>query len=67
MTTDAERTKKYLANDGVICPYCGENHVSPDAGHDYGGAGNRVSINVHCNRCGKAWTEEFTLTGVTWA
>jgi hypothetical protein len=52
---------EYVESDGIPCPYCRSNDV------DYSGdlrlKGNKVYHDCDCSDCGKAWVEEYTLTG----
>jgi len=59
-----EQLAKYMAASGLGCPFCD----SPDLhtgemtfGYDVA----KVYVPVHCNRCSKEWTDEYTLTGVS--
>jgi len=53
---DAETKKKYLASDGVRCPYCGSEDLT----------GGPVEIDagiamqdIVCDSCEKTWTDVY--------
>lgn len=57
-----KKIKEYVKSGGVSCPYCdskdiraGETDTQDDA----------IFRNVVCENCGKQWTDEYTLTGMT--
>jgi transcription elongation factor Elf1 len=53
--------QKYL-NDPDECPFCGSIDITASNG-DFGY--KTAFRDVQCNDCGKIWTEEFKLTGIT--
>lgn len=54
-------TQKYLDNPNE-CPFCGSSEIS--AGHgDFDS--DFATRDVECYCCGKIWTEEFKMSGVT--
>lgn len=59
MPLTEEQRKKYLDEGGVNCPYCGSDEIdnwAPDCdGH--------IFVRCLCLDCGKAWVDEYTLTG----
>ncbi len=46
----------------VHCPYCGSQDIVGRA-RDY--EGNYVYQGIKCQVCGRTWTDEYTLTGIT--
>lgn len=54
--------KEYLDNNANLCPYCDSDEISGEEGEFESTVGYR---NVSCRDCGRSWTEEFSLTGVT--
>jgi len=57
----AEQIKTYLAND-TKCPYCGSESLN---GGERTLALGRASQAMQCDTCGRGWTDEYTLTGIT--
>jgi hypothetical protein len=57
-----EQVARYIAQHGVVCPYCGERGtieggaVEVDAGY--------ASQRVGCSACNETWDDLYTLTGV---
>ena len=53
-------SEEYAAAKGIKCPYCrSEDTTSEGLDAD----GDLARATVACNKCGKSWTDEFTLTG----
>jgi|ERR1039458_7146311 hypothetical protein len=56
-----EQKKQYLANEGVVCPFCqSDDVVSGSVETDSGYA----TQDITCNVCDEEWTDVYTLTGV---
>ena len=60
MAIDEKLKQRYLS-DPNICPFCKSPHIS--AGH-IEADGEYAWGSVHCNNCGKNWTDNYTLTGI---
>jgi hypothetical protein len=57
----SEQKQRYIAIDGVRCPYCGEDDL------ECGGRtfdGNRVRIPVTCLVCDKVWIDVYVLKAI---
>jgi hypothetical protein len=62
VTGDEELRDKYLKTKGVRCPYCDSSDIeggSKDTQDD------AVFQSITCGSCNREWTDEYTLTGVT--
>jgi transposase-like protein len=60
--TDEQR-QNYLKQDGVRCPYCNTTDIESLGPAEVSSSG--VFQDIHCNGCGRNWTDEYTLTGIT--
>ncbi len=57
-----EQLRKYQADDGDICPFCGSDRVDIDDGlRTYVG---RVEEDKLCLNCEEEWTDVYTRTAV---
>jgi transposase-like protein len=58
-----EQRAQYILEGGVSCPFCRESdlhcgEVTVDGGYCF--------QNATCAECGATWTDEYTLTGITY-
>ena len=53
--------KKYIANAGNTCPYCGSNDM--DCSKFHSDSANAWQ-NIACGVCGKEWRDVYTLVDV---
>ena len=60
MLTD-EQVQAYLQASHK-CPCCKSQDIEGGA-FDF--EGDHVYQDIKCNRCGRTWTDEYTLTGIT--
>jgi transposase-like protein len=60
MLTDEQRQAYLRANHK--CPYCRNEDI---VGGSYEYEGDHIYQDVKCLVCGRTWTDEFTLTGIT--
>ncbi len=58
-----ETEQKYLDSNGQICPHCDSINIDVYSGIQVDS--NFAYQDVKCLSCGKTWTDEFTLTGIT--
>ena len=52
----------YIANGGCSCPYCGSDKIE---GSDISTNVGNMYQDIYCQNCGRQWTDEYTLTGIT--
>jgi predicted Zn-ribbon and HTH transcriptional regulator len=57
-----EQLNLYLSLNGTICPFCKSENIG---GGDFDTGNTMVFLPIRCDNCGKEWTDEYTLTGVT--
>lgn len=62
MALTDEQIQQYVDTSGIHCPYCDSDNLETGS-HDYYGAG--VAQNVVCIACGKEWTDDYALVGLT--
>jgi len=60
---DAEQKKAYLESEGSKCPFCKSANICGGVTHSAKYYDAYVQ-EVHCNECGKAWIDIYTLTDV---
>jgi len=56
------RKKKYLAECGNICPYCGSTDISSHS--DFNTDDTSCWRNVSCKSCNRDWRDVYTLVDV---
>ena len=62
MALTSRQIQRYLMEDGMYCPYCGDRALEWDRMEtDRRGAYQEV----RCLACGKTWTDEYQLSGLT--
>jgi transposase-like protein len=61
--TDKAR-QDYIEKDGVRCPYCNNTSLEP-LGQLTSNSSGGAYQDIHCDNCGRTWTDEYTLTGIT--
>ena len=54
---------KYVARNGVICPFCNSDDLDPCGKYITNVEGNITQL-VECLGCGKTWTDVYSLTGM---
>jgi formate dehydrogenase maturation protein FdhE len=57
-----EAAAQYVAQGGVVCPFCGSKHIS---GGDITIDNGTASQEVDCTVCEETWHDIYTLTSVT--
>jgi len=59
-----EEVDKYVGVHGVYCPFedCGSRNIEGYGSFDMDA--NSAWQDIHCNDCGRSWTDEYSLTGV---
>jgi hypothetical protein len=60
--TCAQMAEEYINQRGMHCPWC--KSLDIQTGELNQGA-TEIYQNVSCDKCGKEWTDCYTLTGVT--
>jgi len=54
-----QQKQEYIKTGGVRCPYCGSRHIDVEGPE----MSEKVYQECRC-RCGKSWTDLYTLTGI---
>jgi transposase-like protein len=57
-----EKRADYIHHEYNHCPYCHSDNL--DSGNR-NGDGNTMAVAIHCDSCGRDWTDIYTLTGIT--
>lgn len=57
-----EQIRAYIRNHGLSCLYCGDSNIESGETdtQDY-----MICRQVRCGKCGREWTDEYTLTSVS--
>jgi len=62
MKLSEEAIQSYVETGGMDCPYCGSNDLECGRMDIYS---HGASQPCSCNQCGKEWTDDYSLTGIT--
>ena len=56
-----KQAKKYLEQGGLVCPFCGSQHI--EAGSMIFEAGG-ITQRIFCHACNERWTDVYKLEAV---
>lgn len=59
--SEAEK-QKYVDTSGMHCPYCGSTQMSVGEPQMDGPC---AWCDIECDDCGKSWTDDYALVGIT--